>query len=89
MTDISSAPGEEETRSQTVSVIVFAGDSAGDRGLSGASHAVQPEDTPFVMSISPCHYLLKDVDSGLGEAKRVMLLVIGIEGCLSSIRKLV
>ena len=88
MTDISPASGEEETRSKTYFVIVFAGDRAGDGGLSSAGHAVQPEDAPLVMPISPCHYLLEDVDSGVREAKRVVLLVGRVEGCLSSIRKL-
>ena len=85
MANISPAPRKEETRSKTVSIVVFVGDRAGDSRLSGAGHAVQPEDAPFVTSISPCHYLLEDVDSGVWEAKRVVLIVERVEGCLSSI----
>jgi hypothetical protein len=67
--------------------MVFAGNRASDGGLSGACHAAQPEDTFFVMPISPCHYLLADVDSGFWEAKGVVLLAIRIEGCLGSGRQ--
>jgi hypothetical protein len=63
-------------------VVVFAGDRAGDGRLSSASHAVQPEDAPLVTPISPCCYLIEDVDSGAGQAERVMLLVVRVEGRL-------
>jgi hypothetical protein len=64
--------------------IVYAGNRAGYSGLSSAGHAVQPEDAPFIMPISPCHYLLKDVNSSVAEADWVMLLVLRVKGCLSS-----
>jgi hypothetical protein len=56
--------------------MVFAGDRAGDGELSGASHAVQPKDVPFIAPTSPCSYLFEDVDSCFGEAERVAMLVI-------------
>ena len=87
MTNISPAPGEEETRSQTILIIVFAGNRTGDSGLSSASHAVQPEDALFVIPISPCHYLREDIDSGFWEAERVVLFVIRVKGCLGSGRQ--
>ncbi len=40
------------------------------------------------MPISPCHDLPKDVNSSVGEANRVMLLAIRVEGRLSSKRDL-
>ena len=84
VTSILHASREEKTCSKALPVIVFLGDSAGDSGLSGAGHAVQPEDAPFVTPISPCLYLVEDVDSGVGEAERVVLVVVRVEGCLRS-----
>jgi hypothetical protein len=81
MTNISSTSRKEETRSQASLFIVFAGDREGD------SHPVQPEDTPFVASISPFGYLFEDVDAGVREATRVVPLVVSIEGGLCNRRK--
>lgn len=67
--------------------MVFAGNRAGDGGLLGASPPVQPEDASFITLISPCHYLLEHVDSGVAEAKRVVSLVVRVEGCLGSERQ--
>jgi hypothetical protein len=41
---------------------------------------VQPGYTSLVLSISPCHYLPEDVDSDIGEAERVVLLVARVKG---------
>jgi hypothetical protein len=41
---------------------------------------VQPGYTSLVLSISPCHYLPEDVDSDVGEAERVVLLVARVKG---------
>ena len=85
VTSILHASREEKTCSKTFPVVVFLGDSAGYSGLSGAGHAIQPEDAPFVAPISPCLNLVKNVDSSVLEAERVMLVVGGVEGGLSSI----
>jgi hypothetical protein len=68
VTSILHASREEKTCSKTFPVIVFLGDSAGDSGLSGAGHAVQPEDAPFVTPISPSPNLVENVDSSILEA---------------------
>jgi hypothetical protein len=65
-------------------VVVFAGNRAGDGGLPSASHAVQPEDAPLVIPISPSLYLTEDVDSGVREAERVVPVVVIVESCLRS-----
>jgi hypothetical protein len=59
VTSILHASREEKTCSKTFPVVVFLGDS----GLSGAGHAVQPEDALFVTPISPCPNLVENVDS--------------------------
>jgi hypothetical protein len=84
VTNIPPAPGKEDTCSQVVFIIVFAGNRAGDSGLSSTSHAVQPEDVPFITLINLCHYLLEDADSSVGEAIRVVPLIVRVEGCLGS-----
>src|SRR5271156_911804 len=68
-------------------LFVLAGDRTSDGCLSCPGHTVQPEDAPFVTLISPCRYLLEDVDSGVWVAERVVLLVIRVEGCLGSDRQ--
>jgi hypothetical protein len=84
MTNISPALRKEETHSQVVFIVVFAGNCAGNRGLSSAGHAIQLEDAPFITLISPCRYLLKHVDPGVVEAKRVVPLIVRVKVCLGS-----
>jgi hypothetical protein len=87
VTSILHASREEKTCSKTFPIVVFLSDSAGDCGLSGAGHAVQPEDALFVTPISPCPNLVENVDSSILEAQRVMLLIGSVKGCLSSMRQ--
>jgi hypothetical protein len=49
-------------------VKVFASNGAGDSGLPSASHAIELEDTPFIIAISPCPNLVENVDLGILEA---------------------
>jgi hypothetical protein len=37
------------------------------------------------LSIGPFSYLLEDIDTGIGEASKLMALVIRVEGCLRSV----
>jgi hypothetical protein len=67
--------------------MVFSSYCASDGGLSSAGHPVQPEDAPLIIPISPYPYLLEDVDAGVGEAKRVVLLIGRVEGCIGSRRQ--
>jgi hypothetical protein len=85
MTNISSAFRKKETCSLVVFIIVFASNCVGDSRLSSTSYAVQLEDAPFITLINLCYYLLKNADLGVKEVIRVVLLIIRVEGCLSSI----
>jgi hypothetical protein len=69
-----------------VFIMVFAGNHAGDGGLSSTGYAAKPEDAPFITLINPCHYLLEDADLGVGEAIRVVPLIVRVEGCLGGTR---
>src|SRR5271170_3745043 len=84
---ISAASREEEACSKASSLIVFAGDGAGDGGFTRPGHTVQPKDAFFVISVSPLPYSCEDIDSGVREAPGCMLLVGGIKCCLSSTRQ--
>lgn len=75
----------KDTKSD-VPVVGRRGRARGGGGFTGAGYAVQPEDAFFVMPISTCHYVLEDVDLGVGKAKRITPLVAGVEGCLGSAR---
>ena len=85
MAKISPSSGEEEACPKASLLVKSVGERTSDSGFASAGHAVQPENALLITPISPCHYLLKDVDSGVGKAKRVVLLVIKIEGGLRSI----
>lgn len=51
-----------------------------------AQPAAKPEDVRLVVrAINLCPYLLEDVDSSPGKAKRVLLLAVRVKGCLSSV----
>jgi hypothetical protein len=64
------------------------GDRTSDSGLAGASHAVQPKDTFVARVVPPRHQLPQEIDSGIGEALRLVLTRAGVKGGISSIRKL-
>jgi hypothetical protein len=85
MVDISTIPREEETCAEPSLFRVFVGNRAGDSGFSGSRHAVQPEDAYSIISIGPCSYLREYLDAGVWEAKRIVLIVVGVKGRLSSI----
>ena len=55
---------------------------ASDRRLSRAGQAVQPEDVPLVLSISPIVYLVRGIDGSIREVSRLLLLGIRIERCI-------
>jgi hypothetical protein len=46
---------------------------ASDRRLSHAGRAVQPEDMPVILSISPVVYLVKEIDASIREASGLVL----------------
>jgi hypothetical protein len=79
MADISTTSREEEARPESLLIIVFARNSACNCRLSCASQTIQPEDAPFVFTISPAAYLLKNVNSGVREASWVIMFDIRVE----------
>jgi hypothetical protein len=87
MVNISTTSWEEEAGPETALLKVFACDSASNRRLSRPGHAIQPEDAPLVLSVSPAEYLLKNVDAGIMESSGFMLFVVRIEGGICSVRQ--
>jgi hypothetical protein len=69
MPNISAASCEEEAGTETFLLKVSTGNRAGDRRLSRAGQAVQPEDAALILSISPVVYLSKKLDAGITEAR--------------------
>ena len=65
--------------------MIFSRYRTGDGGLSRTGHAVQPEDAPLVLPVGPSRYSLQDIDASMGEAKRIVLLVVGGKARLSSV----
>jgi hypothetical protein len=51
-----------------------------DRRLAGASEAAQPENAGRVFAIRPVVYLAEEVDAGVGQAGRVVLSLVCVEG---------
>lgn len=87
MASISTTSGEEEACSKAFLFIVFSRHGPGNSGLPRASQAVQPEYAPLILSVSPCSYLLKDVNSSIPEAQRFILSLRRVEGRLGSIKQ--
>jgi hypothetical protein len=86
MTNISTASGEEEAGPETALPKVSAGNRAGNRGLTRAGPAVQPEDALLVLYVSPVEYLPKEIDTGVMEASGLVLLCVRVKGRILSIR---
>ena len=78
MANISATSREEEAGSEMTLLKVFAGDGTSDCGLPCASQAAEPIYPPLIFS-SPCSYLLKDADSSIRKAGRVMLSLSRVE----------
>jgi hypothetical protein len=55
---------------------IFTGDGAGNRGLSCAGQAVEPEDALLALSSCPFKYFPKNIDAGVFEASIFMLAVV-------------
>ena len=85
MTNIATTSCEEEACTKQPSLRVFAGDGAGNRGLSRAGQAIQPEDGPPIFSICPVEYLLKNADAGVREASGFVLPIVRIGERLRSV----
>ena len=86
MADIFPTFREEEAGPETTLLKVFASDGAGYCGLSRSSQAVQPEDAPLVLSISPVEYVPENVDAGVVEARGFVLPLVRIERCFNGVR---
>ena len=80
MTDVSTASQEEEASPEPLFCKVFASDCTGNRRLSRAGQAVQPEDARRILPISPYLYFLKKIDAGVLKAGRFVLSMVRIEG---------
>jgi len=74
---------EEEAGAEAALVGEAAGHGAGDGGLSGAGHAVEPEDGMCLRLIrglvDPFGNLTEEIDSGVGVAGRGGTLGVGVE----------
>jgi hypothetical protein len=85
MTEVLFASREEETRSQASSIAVFVCYGASNSRLPSASPATQPEDVCLVvLTISPCSYLLQDLNSRIVKAERIALFSRGVDRGLGS-----
>ena len=78
ITDISTTSREEEAGSEMLLFQVSPSDSTRNR-LFSAGQAVQPKDAALVPPISPVIYLLEEVDTGIGKADRVVLLLVCVK----------
>ena len=86
MTYVAAAAREEEAGRQTLLVVVAARDRPRDRRLARACQPAEPEDAPLVLSVCPAVYLAQEVDARVGEAGRLMLLGVRVEGRVFSMR---
>ena len=87
-TPFTATPGKEKTRYKTSILRKIAGNGAGDGGLSGASHTLQPKDVFAARILAPGRNPFEEIDSGALEALRIMLIVIRVEGSAIGIGQL-
>ena len=73
------APLEEEAGGKVSVVEEGSGDGTGDGGLSGASHALEPEDGLGMRILGPFVYLGEQFKAGLGMALIAVSLGVGVE----------
>jgi len=71
--------GEEKTCSEAVLIVQIASEGASDGGFARARHTTQPENTPAMGIVVPCHELAAEVNAGMGETLRFSLLIVRVE----------
>jgi hypothetical protein len=86
MACVAAAAREEEAGRQTLLVVVAARDRPRDRRLARACQPAQPEDAPLILPICPAVYRAQEVDARVGEAGRLVLLGVRVEGRVFGVR---
>lgn len=72
--------------SETLLIEVFSSNSACNLGVPRAGQAIQPEDTPPILPISPVINLSKEVDPRVDKAGWLVSLCIRVKGRLIGVR---
>jgi hypothetical protein len=84
MTKIAPASGKEETCSKESLIGKIAGDRASNGGFASAGNPTQPKDICTARLFAPFLDLLEEIDSGFGQALRLLLPKSGAKGSISS-----
>jgi hypothetical protein len=78
--DVSARPREEEARCESALRMVLRRYRLRYRRLASTGQTAQPEHARRVVAIGPDVYLAQEVDAGVGQAGRVVLSLVRVEG---------
>jgi hypothetical protein len=85
--DIAAASREEKASTQTLLCMIPAGDRACDCCFASASQAAQPENVLLALPVCPFIYLVQEINTGVSEARCVMLRGVRVERRVVGVRK--